>query len=480
MTDLIRYFGSGILRTFGLQRRKWVEVEIRGKRVAAIETNKSNGTALSLVPGRLDREVDALDATSRLMMQMGEFEALERFSLERLSSDPADGQALALYASCRLRLNDPATAIEYHIEAEACGTFSIAQRREYAEALDMSGRTSDARRLLLGAMRQFPSAWQFFWDYAALIEQPEHYMAMHDLITDLRAAQKSHQALERSLAKGAILVGEFATAERIYRRLVAQQLKALQDKIKSTPDTALRKISRAKQNDLSDGKGERCLLDAKQALDGGGVPFFLMAGTVLGYIRDGRLLEGDKDVDIGVFERDYDKPKIIAALKDSGRFRIVRVDNHAERLRAIHRNGVWIDIFPYFSEGEKTWHAGSVVRWWHEPFDLAPYVLEGQDFMIPADTDAYLTWNYGPSWREPDSLFDVYKDAPNAEIMSPDHLRYFAWRKCFEGVRMHNWEKLIKILTDYPEIKNGNPFLDKLQHIAQEQYRRTKNFNDPE
>lgn len=474
---MIRALGSRVLRFFGLQRRKWVDAEVR-KRVRAANASAKSGQSAARANIRRNevRGVFEIDVTTRLMMEMGEIETVLRVTRARLEHDPANPSPLALFARCQLLLNNPALAVEYYAEAEACGGFSVELRREHAEALDLSGQTDAARRLLLAAMRTYPSVWQFFWDYAALIESRPDYDAMLEVITDLRAAGKSGQALERALAKGAMLIGETATAERIYRRLIAQQLAALQKELNKAPSdgAALGLIVRQKRNELDDGKGERCLLDAKAALDKGGIPFFLMAGTVLGLVRDGRLLKGDKDVDIGVFAQDYDKPRIIAALKDDGRFRIARVDHHADRLRVIHRNGVWVDIFPYFPEDGRSWHAGSVVRWWHEPFTLTPFTLQGQDFMIPAPTEAYLEWNYGPGWREPDPLFDVYKDAPNAEVISPEHLRYFAWRKLFEACRTRDWVRLDKVLSDYPELQDDTRVLPALKAMAGDQIARMR------
>lgn len=405
------------------------------------------------------------------LVAAGDYELVESILRRHLADSPLDAEATALLARCRLRLNDHAEAARLFAEAEALGGYVRDDRRDWAEALDGMGRSDEARGLLMSAIRLNPTSWQLYWDYAGLVDAQDHYDALRLHCQDLRTTKPLSDAIERALAKAATLVDDFDTANGIYRRLIAIELKNLSEALVKTPGVYMPKIDKEKSNDLAGGKGETCLKDFKAALEPAGVPFFLMAGTVLGYIRDGRLLEGDKDVDVGIFEADYDRPRIEDILRSSGQFQIKRVDDHADRIRAVHRNGVWIDVFPYFTEGHRTWHAGTVARWWHEPFELAPYVVDGTSFMIPADTDAYLEENYGPDWRIPYSLFDVYNDAPNAEIMRYDYLRHSTWRKTFEGLKVRDWEKVHKYLTKDPGLIAENPWLIRLRLTAEQQMR---------
>lgn len=400
----------------------------------------------------------------------GEITEAEAFLKDYLLNEPLDARATALFGECRLRMNDPATAAPLFQEAESLRGYDRETRRSWAVALMDLGREDEARALVLSSIDHEPRAWQLYWDYAAMVETPAHHaelIARWHLLMKKPAAVSD--AIERAVAKSATLAEDFDLSYAIYRRLIATELSKLAVQWGAAPNEVIPKIIKEKKNELSGGKGEICLKDFKAALDGANFPFFLMAGTVLGYVRDGALLPGDKDVDIGVFDHDYDRAKIEDVLRNSGNFQILRVDDHADRIRAVHRNGVWVDVFPYFKEGKRTWHAGTVARWWHEPFELKEFDVDGTPFMIPADTDAYLEWNYGPDWRVPYGLFDVYEDAPNVEVMRQDFLIYSTWRKMFEGLKVRDWEKVLKYVSKNPDLMEANPWLRRLEVLARRQ-----------
>ena len=50
------------------------------------------------------------------------------------------------------------------------------------------------------------------------------------------------------------------------------------------------------------------LLDFKGAMDCCGIPFWLREGTLLGAVRDGDFIKGDKDMDVSVLAKDFIPP----------------------------------------------------------------------------------------------------------------------------------------------------------------------------
>ena len=65
------------------------------------------------------------------------------------------------------------------------------------------------------------------------------------------------------------------------------------------------------------------LKDVKHIFDGHGVIFWLDSGTLLGAVRDGKMIEGDTDIDLGTWYHNLEK--IISAFTElkEKRFNIV-------------------------------------------------------------------------------------------------------------------------------------------------------------
>lgn len=160
------------------------------------------------------------------------------------------------------------------------------------------------------------------------------------------------------------------------------------------------------------------LRDVQAIMDRHGVPIMLDAGTLLGAYRDGDFCDGDHDdVDVTTSHLFVSWiPQILAAAEAIG-FKTVhswpRQPYQGKQIQsaqiAIKRGGSKIDVM--FKEIEEPW------AWWtvFKPmnrgvvYKLVPsrhYVgcdsllFYGQEFMIPADVEAYLTLRYG-DWRTP-------------------------------------------------------------------------------
>ena len=152
-----------------------------------------------------------------------------------------------------------------------------------------------------------------------------------------------------------------------------------------------------------------------EALRGAGVEGFLAYGTLLGAVREGKVLGHDWDADLGYVSR-YDHPvdviresfRLQRALVDLG-YRIVRYSGLAFKVEVEGGDGVvrGLDVFGGFLMDDHLHLMGEI----REPFrpewifPLGTTVLEGRTFPAPADTDRFLRATYGPSWRVPDPAF---------------------------------------------------------------------------
>ncbi|TNG88932.1 capZB protein, partial [Pasteurellaceae bacterium USgator41] len=176
----------------------------------------------------------------------------------------------------------------------------------------------------------------------------------------------------------------------------------------------------------TDKKAETALSTLKHCLNKNNIPFFLISGTLLGCIREGKLLSHDKDIDIGVWEI-YTVQELDQIIRKSGCFYILPI--YSKNILVVrHTNGITIDIFIHYREEHGYWHGGGKSKWHNSPFTLKPCYFLGQQYLVPEDYDLYLTENYG-DWRIPKIDFDSALDTPNMEIISQDDFLIYLYKK---------------------------------------------------
>lgn len=162
------------------------------------------------------------------------------------------------------------------------------------------------------------------------------------------------------------------------------------------------------------------LLECRRRFEAAGSRFFLDRGTLLGCIRNGGFVEGDYDIDVGIFADEITLDEVKTLFNDSG-FEVIQDFEYKVGVQS--PEGVVIDFFltsrhdGYFlSKGFRSIH-----NWYFTPFDLAPHEFLGEDFLVPATYEKHLDENYG-NWRVPVVFYDlsynepcvVYGDIPTA------------------------------------------------------------------
>lgn len=298
----------------------------------------------------------------------------------------------------------------------ADGTFLL------ADALVDRGEKEDAFRILEEFSRRTArvKVWQ---SMSNLVETPQdfaRFVACFDEGRRARGARFDRYAYEY-LANGAIRAGDFRRAREIWREALLRAV--------SLPAPVRAQAPR--RTHFSRNRGERALLDLKRAVDPTGIPLFLVSGTLLGCIREGRLLAHDKDVDVGVFE-DVDRARLLRAIRTSGAFYVLR-GRSPRILRLKHVSGAGVDVFVHVRDERDVWHGGVQMIWHNSPFDLAEREFLGRSFLVPADFDRYLTENYG-DWRTPRVDFDTFFDTPNGEVVQRDELAIHVYRKLLDAI----------------------------------------------
>lgn len=187
-------------------------------------------------------------------------------------------------------------------------------------------------------------------------------------------------------------------------------------------------VTAAQRSGFSPEGAETALRDALKLLESEGFRPFILSGTLLGAIREGRLLAHDYDLDLGLFAEEIDLNCLERLLNRSPLFhclgkeyQTVILDDHgtAARRRDIpvlyklrHVSGVITDVFLHYSEGDVIWHGTKLFRWESSPFTLAPCDLAGLSVLAPANAPQNLTENYG-DWQQPKYDFHCALDTPN-------------------------------------------------------------------
>jgi phosphorylcholine metabolism protein LicD len=177
------------------------------------------------------------------------------------------------------------------------------------------------------------------------------------------------------------------------------------------------------QNNQFRKEGENILKIASRALNEVDVFFWLEFGTLLGVIRDGKLIEHDTDIDVGVMLEDY-SPKIEETLKKYGfvKTRKFTIDNGDYGIEESYElNNVSFDIF-YFTKTEKQMYChlfpfdqnkNHLVReLYTTAVDFKSIEWQGVRVNIPSDSHQRLTDTYGDytvkikDWYTPDAALN--------------------------------------------------------------------------
>jgi hypothetical protein len=156
------------------------------------------------------------------------------------------------------------------------------------------------------------------------------------------------------------------------------------------------------------------------ALESVGVRAWLQDGTLLGLVRDGRLIPWDHDTDTGCLITDW-TPDAQVALERAG-FTLARALGRPEdgwQHRWV-RAGEKTDIFFHYVSGSEQWHAayeaGSVQwRFSYPLLELERARVLDRDVWLPSPPEAFLERKYGPDWRTPRRQWHFARDPLNGE-----------------------------------------------------------------
>jgi len=178
-------------------------------------------------------------------------------------------------------------------------------------------------------------------------------------------------------------------------------------------------------------EAERMLADVTRLLGKIGVRYGLDGGTLLGIVREDRLLPWDDDMDLFVPEDQLPrlqarlyrfrmagyKVSVCRARSSLGAIRSgsVRLIKIRSRKYLFWRGDLLIDLFIKYASGDRyEWIVGDKNAV-HKSVDgrfyrsLRTLAFRGVEYTVPAETDAYLAARYG-EWRTPVTVWDFRRD----------------------------------------------------------------------
>ena len=192
------------------------------------------------------------------------------------------------------------------------------------------------------------------------------------------------------------------------------------------------------------------VLDALR--DDCGVPAFVSYGTLLGAVRDGRLISHDLDIDLGYLSQ---ASTPVDVMRESYSMQRTLVEKHGWSIK--RKNGGLLQVFfpqedgsrrnidiftAFISDGHVlAVHDTDFTGDTDDVLPLREVTLNGRPVPAPRNAEAFLAAAYGPSWRVPDPTFSYDEAGTRARML--------AW---FAGPRAERdrWARIYRLRSDLP------------------------------
>ena len=197
-------------------------------------------------------------------------------------------------------------------------------------------------------------------------------------------------------------------------------------------------------------------------LNANNIQAFPCTGSLLGLYRDGKLMDYDKDTDIGIIVNNNDDViNIINIISTNEKFyctKIAECDLSKNILNigvSDKKNGMVTDIFLHYKK-DNFLYTGLNTKlcdffWKHSEFTTIKANLNNKEYYVPSNTKLYLTELYGKNWNEHISIWDSLLNCPNIPQSSQLAVFYFGSIRMHEAFRQ---KKYAKALNYYTQLKN--------------------------
>ena len=243
-------------------------------------------------------------------------------------------------------------------------------------------------------------------------------------------------------------------------------------------------------NDKNDNfSADDCLESVQellQILENNGEQAFPEGGTLLGLYRDGKLMDYDKDADIGIIIDEKNSlqhiQKIINIVNSNTNF--LHTDSH-KNLSQLQlqtsfidtKRRVIIDIF-FYHKKDGFLYSGLTTKlgkflYKFSAFVLTKTKLNNNEYFIPNNIELYLTELYDKTWQEHISVWDSLINCPNIIPESKMAVFYFCINRFCESLLQHNF---LKANNYYQNLQKWNyPFTNAMKNNIESYLAKIKN-----
>ena len=171
------------------------------------------------------------------------------------------------------------------------------------------------------------------------------------------------------------------------------------------------------------------------------LPFFFDFGTLLGLYRDGQIIKGDMDIDIGVLVDEkntvYNIEKKLSCFKKIRSFssdvsgvaeqsfelnKYARFDIHYYYM---DNNTRYCCLFYRLPEDSLSNDCFNTVKVILDNFSIGKYELKGKQLSVPVPTEEFLIQKYGKTWRIPDSNWNYWEGPSSVKVLEKGHIDLF-------------------------------------------------------
>ncbi len=182
--------------------------------------------------------------------------------------------------------------------------------------------------------------------------------------------------------------------------------------------------------------------------------WFIDAGTLLGFVREGNFMRHDYDLDISFIDYEaFSQTKRNLFFSPLFEMKPGRVK---EVFKVRHVNGMDLDIFLYKRESLNLFKESHVYRWVFDEFELVDRDFGDTVLPVPSNPEKHLESIYG-DWWVPREDFDGRYDAYNVSFPNIDELECVLLNKAIKLIQKNDYSaarKEIKMLKKIGRLPN--------------------------